>query len=67
MTLYLVGSALKIKIPLKVVQQETQYFLDPLYNCGKIFDRPIMNAENDREENTYINHKARHIIQLIRD
>ena len=64
LTLYLVGSALKIKIPLKVVQQGTQDVLDPLYNCDKIFDRPIMNEEIDREENAYINHRVRHIIQL---
>ena len=67
MTLYLARSSLKIKIPLKVVQQDIQEVLDPLYNHDKIFDRPIMNAEVDREENVDINHRVRHIIQLTRD
>ena len=51
MTLYLAGSALKIKVPLKIVQQDTEDVLDPLYNRDKIFDWPIMNAETDKEEN----------------
>ena len=66
MTLYLVGSTLKIKIPLKVVQKDTQELLDPLYNRDKIFDRRIMNAEIDKEENEKINHRVRHINQLTR-
>lgn len=62
MTLYLVGSALKRKVPLKIVQQDPEEVLDPLYNRDKIHDRPIMNAEIDREENADINHKVRHVI-----
>ena len=38
MTLYLVGSAFKINVPLKIVQQDTKDFLDPLYNRDKICD-----------------------------
>lgn len=36
MTLYFVGSALKMKVPLNIVQQDTKYVLDPLYNRDKI-------------------------------
>ena len=38
MTLYLERSSLKINIPLKVVQQDTEDFLYPLYNRDKICD-----------------------------
>ena len=62
MNLYFAEKALKIKILLKVVQQDTQDVLDPLYNCDKIYDRPIMNVEIDRDENVDINHRERHII-----
>ena len=55
MTLYLARNALKIKVPLKVVQQDTLDVLDPLYNQDKICHRPIMNAKIDREENIDIN------------
>ena len=67
MTLYLAGNALKIKVPLKVVQQDTEEVLDPLYNQDKIYDRPIMNVKIDRGENADINHKARNIIQLTKE
>ena len=49
MTLYLASSGLKIKVPLKVVQQYTEDFLDPLYNRDDIFYRPIMNVEINKE------------------
>lgn len=62
MNLYLAGSPLKIKVPLKAVQQDTQDVLDPLYIRDKIYDRPIMNAVINGDENVDINHKARHII-----
>ena len=32
MTLYLAGSSFKITVPLKIVQQDTEEVLDPLYN-----------------------------------
>ena len=38
MTLYLVGSALKIKIPLQVEQEDIDDLLDPLFNRDKIGD-----------------------------
>lgn len=38
MILYLVGSALKINMPLKIVQQENEEVLDPLYNQDKIYN-----------------------------
>ena len=38
MTLYLAGSALKIKIPLNVVDKDTKDVLDPLYTRAKIYD-----------------------------
>lgn len=53
MTLYLVEKALKIKIPLKVVQKDTQEVLDPLYNCDKIYDRLIMNTKINRDDCKY--------------
>lgn len=62
MTLYLVGSTLKIMFSLKDVQQDTQDILDPLYNRDKIYDRPIMNMEINRDENVDIKHNSRHII-----
>ena len=64
MNLYLKESALKIKIPLKIVQQDTKDLLDPLFNRDKIGDMPIMNVEIDREENLNINHRARRVIKL---
>ena len=36
MTLYLVGNALKIKSPLKIVQQDIKEVSDLLYNRDKI-------------------------------
>ena len=62
MTLYLVGSSLKIKVPLKVVQKDTQDVLDPLYNYDNIYDKKIINVEIDRVKNANINHRARHMI-----
>ena len=67
MTLYLEKRALKMKIPLKIVQQDTKDLLDPLFNRDKIGDRPIMNAKINKEENSYINHKLRHAIKLTKD
>lgn len=62
MTLYLEWITLMIKVPLKVVQQDTKDVIDPLYNKEKIYDRPIMNVEINRDENADINHRDRHII-----
>lgn len=67
MTLYLEGSALKIKVPLKIMHQDTEEVLDPLYNRDKINNQPIMNAEINREEKLDINHRARHVIRLTKD
>ena len=67
MTLYLVDKALKMKIPLKVVKKDTKDILDPLYNRDKIYDRPIMYVEIGRDENADINHRARYIIQLMKE
>jgi hypothetical protein len=67
MTLYLERSSFKIKVPLKVVQQDTKDVLDPLHNIDKICDRPIMNVEIDKEENLDINHRAKHVIKLTKD
>ena len=64
MTLSLVEKALKIKISLKIVQQDIEEFLDPLFNMDKIGEQPIVNVEIDREENLDINHRARHVIKL---
>ena len=62
MTLYLVGSALKIKVSLKIVPLDTEEIVDPLYNRDKIYDRPIMNVDIDREENKNINNRVRNVI-----
>lgn len=66
MTLYLARNILEIKVPLKV-QQDTKDVLDLLIDRDKIGDRPIMNAEIDKEENLDINHQARHVIKLTKD
>ena len=62
MTLYLAWSALKIKLFLKVDQQDTQDVLDPLYNKDKIYDMPIMSMKITMDENVDINHRERNII-----
>lgn len=67
MNLYLEERALKMKISLKIMKQDIEDLLDPLFNRDKIGDRPIMNAEVDKEENVEINHRERHIIKLIND
>ena len=38
MSIYLESSALKIMVPLMVVQQDIEDVLDPFYNIDKIFD-----------------------------
>ncbi len=67
MTLYLENSVLEIKVPLKVVQQDIEDVLDPLFNSDIIGDRPIMNVEIDKEENLDINHRSSHVINLTKD
>ena len=64
MNLYLVEKALKIKILLKIWQQDFEELLDPLFNRDKIGEWPIMNTEVDREDNFDTNHSVRHIIKL---
>ena len=49
MTLYLVESSLKVNIPLKIVQQDTEDIFDPLFNRDKIGDWHIMNVEIDKK------------------
>ena len=67
MTLYLEEKELKMNIPLKFVEKDMKYVIDPLYNRGKIYDRMIMNLEISRDENVDINNKAYHIVQLARE
>ena len=67
MNLYLVEKALKIKIPLQILQQNLGELLDPMFSENKIGEWPIMNVKVDREENNDINHQARHIIKMTRD
>ena len=67
MTLCLAESALKEKIPMKIVQQDTKDLLDPLFDRDKIGDRPIMNVEIDKEDNSDINHRVRYVIKLMKD
>ena len=67
MTLYLAEISLKINIILKIMQQDTKDLLNLLLNRYKFGDRPIMNAEIDKEENLDINYRARNIIKLTKD
>ena len=64
MTLYLVEKALKIKIPLKIWQQDSEKLFEPLFNRDKIGDKPIMSVEVDRVKNSDINHRERHTIKM---
>ena len=64
MTLYLVEKALKIKILLKILQQDIDELLDALFNRNKIGKWHIMNVEVDIEENFDINHRARNVIKM---
>ena len=41
--------------------------LDPLFNGDKIGERFIVNVEVDREEAKDINHRARHVIRMMKD
>ena len=67
MTLNLEEKELKMNIPLKFVEKDMKYVLDPLYNRDKIYDRMIMNLEINKDENVDINNKAYHIVQLTRE
>ena len=51
----------------EIRQQDLKEVLDPLFNLDKIGERPIMNAEVDREEFDDINHRARHNIRMMKD
>ena len=37
-----------------------------MFNADKVGERPILNAEIDREEGDDINHRARHIIRITK-
>ena len=67
MTLYSTEKALKMKILLNIFQKDTEDVLDPLYNHYKIYDREIMNAKIDRNENLDINNRASYIIYITRE
>ena len=65
MNLYLVEKALKINIPLMILQQESGESLQPLFNMDKIGERPIMNAKVGKEENLDINYRVRRVIKMM--
>ena len=65
MTSYLLEKALKINIPLKILQQDLGELLEPLFNANKIGEWPIVNVEVDREEKYVINHRARNTIKMM--
>jgi len=67
MTLYLVEKTLKLNIPEEIRKQDSKVLLDPLFNLEKIGERPIMNAELDREEGNDINHLARHVVRMTKE
>ena len=64
MTLYLVKKALQLNIPDEIRKQDSKELLDPLFSIDKIGERPILNAEVDREEGDDINHQGRHVIRM---
>lgn len=67
MNLYLEEKALQLNIPEKIRQHDSKELLDPLFNSKKIGERPIKNAEIDKEEADDINHQARHVIRMMKD
>ena len=67
MTLYLVEKTLKLNIPEEIRQQDSKELLDPLFILDKIRERPIMNAEVDREEDDDIDHWERHVIRMMKE
>ena len=54
MTLYLVEKELKMKIPLKAVEKDTNDVWNLMHNRDKIYDRPIINA--------HINNRSQYIV-----
>ena len=66
MTLYLVEKALHLTIPHEIRLQDSNELLDPLFNANKVGERPILNAEVDREEGDDINHRVRHVIRMMK-
>ena len=60
--MYLAEMTLHYTIPDEIRLQDSQEILDPLFNTDKVGERPILNAEIDREEGDDINHRARHVI-----
>ena len=66
-TLYLAEKALHLTFPNEVWLQDSQDILDPLYNENKVGERPILNAEVDKEEGDDINHRARHVIRMTKN
>ena len=67
MTLYLAKKALQLNILEEIRQQDLKELLNPLFNLDKIGERPIMNAEVDREEADDINYQVRHVIRMMKD
>ena len=50
---------------MRIWQQDSKNFSDPLFNRDKIGNRPIINVKVEREENLDINHRVRHIIKMM--
>lgn len=67
MSLYLAENVLNMKIPLKAIEKDVPWIMDPLYKRDKIYDRPIMNVEIGHEENDNIDHQDRHVVELMRE
>ena len=55
-----------ITIPDEVWLQDSQEVLDHLFNASKVGERPILNAEIDREEGDDIDHHTRHVIRMTK-
>ena len=64
MNFYLVEKTLKIKILLKILQQDSEELLDLLFNRDTICERSIMNAKVERENNFNVNHRVGHTITM---
>ena len=60
MNLYLAEMTLHLTILDEIRLQDSQELLDPLFSTNKVGERPILNAEIDREEGDDINHHVRH-------
>ena len=53
-------------IPDEIRLQDSKELLDSLFNIDKVGERPIQDEEVDREEGDDIDHRARHVIRMMK-